>query len=575
MIPGTRGKLCVAAAVQFACAAWFFCFPVVAGEPGTAGAAFLKITPSPRATAMGEAYTSLSEDAYSAYWNPAGLAGVERPEVAATYNASFEDVAHQYVSMAYPLRYGSTLGFSVTRMTVAPFQGYDATGLKTKEVQSTDMAIGASYGRTLLKDEIGRPVLNVGAGLKRVSQTLDNASAATLALDLGAAYSFRPANYWMNKLPAQEMRFAFTVRNLGPGLTFDKVSAPLPLSATLGAAWLSHPRGDSSLILSVDNTVSRDEKYTVNLGAEYEAFQLLAFRAGFKTGQTAGSGIRFGFGFKFSLLDLDYSMSPFGDLGSMHKFGLTMKFGAAAAGAPLAGRSLRVENARLITTKDKIEKLRVFSNEYIELANGDLAKRRYVAAEGNLNKAFNLEPVLKEGEWGGKAERLAALVKALRLKDTPGLEEVFSRSGEQAQAAHESILAYVNGNELKAFLLAHAAWGADRRGNAVYEELLNLLSRVTGNNIRRDEILPKTSLVKEKLRKAAAAFYIRQFTTAVRECEEAVLLDDTNAMAWTRLGSAYFMMGDKDKCRKAYQKALQLNPGDTVTKEFMAAQGWN
>jgi tetratricopeptide (TPR) repeat protein len=573
MTPGPRGKLLAAAAAQFFCAAWL-CFPVVAGEPGTAGASFLKITPSPRATAMGEAYTSLSEDAYAAYWNPAGLAGVERPEAAATYNASFEDVAHQYVAVAYPLRYGSALGFSVTRMTVAPFQGYDATGLKTRDVQSSDMAIGASYGRTLLKDEIGRPVLNVGAGLKRVSETLDNASAATLALDLGAAYSFRPANYWMSKLPAQEMRLAFTVRNLGPGLKFDKVSAPLPLAATLGASWLSHPRGDSSLILSVDNTVSRDEKYTVNLGAEYEAFQLLAFRAGFKTGQAEGSGVRFGFGFKFSLVDLDYSMSPFGDLGSMHKFGLTMKFGAAAAGSPLAGRSLRVENARLITTKDKIEKLRVFSNEYIELANADLAKRRYVSAEGNFNKAFNLEPALKDGEWGGKAERLAALVKALRLKDAPGLEEVFSRKGEQAAAGHEAILAYFNGNELKAFLLAHAAWGADRRGDAVYEELLNVLSRATGNNIRRDEILPRTALVKEKLRKAAAAFYIRQFTTAVRECEEAVLLDEGSAIAWTRLGSAYFMMGDKEKSRNAYQKALKLNPGDDVTRQFMEAQGW-
>lgn len=561
-------------AAQIICAAGFFCVSVNAGSPGTTAASFLNFTPSPRASAMGESYTSVTEDAYAAYWNPAGLASVEQREFVATYDASFSDVAHQYVSVAYPLSYGSTLDLSITRLTVAPFQGYDAAGFKTKNIQSSDMAIAASYGRTLMKDEIERPVLNLGATLKSVSETLDSVSAATFAMDLGAIYYLRPAKYWMRKVPAQEVRFAFTVRNLGPGLKFDKLSSPLPLSVTLGSSWLSHPKGDSSLILSMDNTFSNYDKYTINLGAEYEAFQLLSFRAGYRTGQAIGSGVRFGFGFKFSFVDLDYSMSPFGDLGAMHKFGMTMKFGATTARSPLAGKTQRVENARLITTKDKIEKLQVFANDFIELAKKDLDKRRYVSAEANLNKAFNLEPGLKTGEWGEKAGRLSEIIKDLQLKDTPGLEEVFAKNNEQADAGHETVMAYVNGNDRKAFLLAHAAWGSNISGDAVFEKLLNVMSQLTHDNIRRDEILPKTALVKEKLRKAASAFYIREFTVAVRECEEAVLLDDTNTMAWTRLGSAYFMMGDKEKTKKAYVKALRLNPGDNVVRQFMESQGW-
>lgn len=574
MRTGTCGKIGLSLAAQLVCAAGFFCAPAVAGDPGTTAASFLKFTPSPRATAMGESYVSVTEDAYAAYWNPAGLASVEQPEFAATYNASFADVAHQYVSLAYPLHYGSTLGFSVTRLTIAPIQGYDATGLKTGNVQSSDMSIGASYGRTFMKDEIDRPVLNLGANLKSVSETLDNASAATLALDLGAMYYYRPANYWMTKVPAQEFRFGFTVRNLGPGLKFDKVTSPLPRSATLGASWVSHPQGDSSLIVSLDNTVANDEKYSVSLGAEYVAFQLLSFRMGYKSGQAIGSGVRFGFGFKFSMMDLDYSMSPFGDLGSMHKFGLTMKFGAPASASPMAGRSQRVGNARLISTKDKIEKLQVFANDFIELAKKDLAERRYVAAESDLNKAFNLEPALKAGDWGGKADRLSTIITDLRLKDTPGLEEVFAKNVEQSTVGHEAVMAYVNGNGLKAFLLAHAAWGTNLRGDAVFEKLLNLMGQLTRDSIRRDEILPKTALVKEKLRKAASAFYIQQFTSAVIECEEAALLDDANAMVWTRLGSAYFMMGDTDKTKKAYRRALELNPNDNVLRQFIESRGW-
>ena len=568
------GKLTGTLAIQLFFAGCFFCIPAAAGAPGTSAAAFLKFTPSPRATAMGESYISVTEDAYAAYWNPAGLASVEQTELAATYNASFEDVAHQYVSLAYPLEYGSTLDLNITRLTVAPFQGYDASSRKTSTIESSDMAIGAAYGRTLMKDEISRPVLNMGVNLKSVSETLDNVSANTFAVDLGAIYYLRPSRYWMEKVRAQEFRFAFTARNLGPGLKFDKVVSPLPMSATLGSAWLSHPYGNSTLILSLDQTVSNDDKYTINLGAEYEAFQLLAFRAGYRSGQAMGSGARFGVGFKLSFLDLDYSMSPFGDLGVMHKVGMSIKFGTSVARTPLAGRSLRVGKAKLITTKEKIEQLQGFADDFIALAKKDLGKRRYVSADANLNKAFNLEPDRKAGEWGKKEARLAAIVKGLRLKDTQGLEALFAADSEQAGVAHEAVTAYVNGNDLKALLLAHAAWGADIRGEAVFEELLRTMAQLTRSPVRREEILPKTSLVKEKLRKAAKYFYTREFDLAANECEEAILLDEGNVVGWTRLGSAYFMMGDKEKAKGAYTRALELSPGDRVTRQFMEAQGW-
>lgn len=561
-------------AAQIVCVAGLFSIPAFAGAPGTAAASFLKFTPSPRATGMGESYVSVTEDAYAAYWNPAGLASVEQPEFAATYNASFEDVTHQYVSLAYPLSYGSTLDLNITRLTVAPFQGYDAAGYKTSNVQSSDMAIGAAYGRTFMKDEIERPVFNAGVNLKSISETLDKVSANTFAADLGAIYYLRPARYWMQKVQAQEFRFAFVARNLGPGLKFDKAVSPLPMSATLGSSWLSHPYGSATLILSMDHTIASDDKYAVGLGAEYVSFQLLSLRAGFRTGQSIGSGARFGVGFKLSFMDLDYSMSPFGDLGIMHKVGITTKFGRSSAHAPLAGKSQRVEKARLFAAKDKIEELQVFANDFVELAKKDLEKRRYVSADANLNKAFNLEPGLKAGEWGSKEGRLAAIIRELRLKETPGLEDVFAKDNEQANVGHEAVMAYVDGNDLKAFLLAHAARGANLSGGPVFEEMLTLMGALTRDTVRRDEILPKTALVKEKLRKAAAAFYIQQFNVTVKECEEAVLLDDANQIAWTRLGSAYFMMGDKEKSKRAYVRALELNPGDKLVGQFMEAQGW-
>ncbi|MCM2267527.1 MAG: PorV/PorQ family protein [Elusimicrobiales bacterium] len=567
-------KISVFLAAQILCSAGLFISSLFAGEAGTAGASFLKFAPSPRGTAMGEAYTAVTEDAYAAYWNPAGLAAVEQAEIALTYNASFEDVTHQYLSAAFPLRYGSTLDMNVTRLTVAPFQGYDAVGRATSKVQSSDMAIGVGYGQTLLKDEIERPLLNVGVNVKSISQTLNNVSANAFAADLGAVYYLRPARYWLTQVQAQEYRFALTVRNIGTGLKFDKVEHPLPTSVTLGSSWLSHPYGNSTLVLSMDHSIANDETYSLGLGAEYVAFQLISFRAGYKSGQDIGSGIRFGVGFKLSFADVDYSMSPFGELGAMHKVGMSVKFGKSYARTPLTGASQRVEKAKMFTTKDKIEKLEIFANDFVGMAKRDLEERAYVSAEGNLNKAFNLEPKLRNGEWGDRGGRLASINKELRLKDSPAVKAVLMRDDEQSNTANEAIMAYINGSDLKAFLLAHAALGADIHGEPVFEELLLSLGRLTRNSVRRDEVLSRTALVKEKLRKAAKYFYVQQFSLAAKECHEAVLLDETNAVAWTRLGSAYFMMGDREKAKHAYMEALKLNPGDILTKKFLDAQGW-
>lgn len=523
---------------------------------------------------MGEAYTAVSEDAYSTYWNPAGLASVEAPSLAATYNASFEDVTHQYIAGVYPLRFGSVAGITISRLGVGAFQGYDAQGLKTSSVESSDLAVGGVYGRTIYKDEIERPLLNVGAGVKLIREKLDTVSANTAALDLGAVYYIRPARYWVEKIQAQEFRIGFALRNLGPGLTFDRETAQLPLSATLGGAWLSHPGGNSSFVLSLDQTVSRGEGYYAAIGADYCAFQLVSFRAGYRTGQDIGSGVRFGLGLKLSVAEVDYSMSPFGELGAMHKIGVSMRLGQAVARQPLAGRTGRVGKAKLIAPKERIEQLGIFARDFLALAEKDLAARRYVSALENIGRAFNLEPELKAGDWGWKEKRLSGIVEGLRLEGEPERERRLAESGTQADLGSEAIMAYIGGSNLKALLLAHAAWGTDMRSGPLYEELLNLLGRLTDMKVRPAEILSFEALVKEKLRKAAEGFYARKFDSAARECEEASLLDEKNPYVWTRLGSAYFMMGDTGRARSAYQKALELNPEDQITRKFMEMQGW-
>jgi len=284
---------------------------------------------------MGESQVAVADDAYAAFWNPAGLAALESAELALSHNKSFMGVDQQYFSMAYPLRYGSTLNLNLTRMSISPLQGYDAQGTKTGQVTAGDYALGLAYGRALLKDEAQQPMLSAGLNLKGVKENLDTASAQTLAADMGVIYYLRP----QRRTGRAEWRFGLAARNLGPGLKFDEERFDLPTIYQLGAAWQSRPYGDL-LTLSLDHVFSRDEGYHLAGGAEYVVHRLLAFRLGYRTGQDIGLGLRAGVGFKLKRMEVDYAFAGFGDLGEMHRVGLSLRLGGRVEVTPPEERGL-------------------------------------------------------------------------------------------------------------------------------------------------------------------------------------------------------------------------------------------
>lgn len=177
------------------------------------------------------------------------------------------------------------------------------------------------------------PALNAGLGLKGVRESLAGASAQTVAADLGLLAVWRP------EPSGSEWRLGFSALNLGPGLKFDAEQAPLPTAYRLGLAWRIRPRGDV-LTLSADPVLSRDEGIFVALGAEYTVWRVLALRLGYRTGQDIGLGFRGGVGFKLKAVEIDYAFAPFGELGQMHRMGLTVRLGGAVETTPPEERAL-------------------------------------------------------------------------------------------------------------------------------------------------------------------------------------------------------------------------------------------
>ena len=551
-----------------------FVFPVFSGSPGTSGALFLNYSPSARATAMANSYSSLTDDVFSVYYNPAGLVNLDLIQLGLSYTKSFQDISNQYFAFGYPYRIGEVFGFSYHSLSNGDIQGYDSMGAATSKIDTSNYALSFTYSRAFTKDEIERPVLSAGANIKYISENLDDISAKTFAFDLGVLYTIRPDKYWLKDVPGQELNFAAVLKNFGPPLKFDKESTPLPMSLTLGSSWISHPWSKHKLSLSADATIRNDDSVKFGLGAEYFLFQLLFARIGFESSRDIGSKLNFGFGFRMSYLDLNYSLADYGDLGNMHKIDLVLRFGFEKAKSPLEGEVARSEKGKIIAPKEKIEKLEMFASDFIKLAEKNIEKGDYLLAKENITKAFNLEPSLKKSKWGKIYERVDNLIGSLKLEKRNEKLTILKKDNEQSNYSREVIKTYLNMEDKKAYLMAHIMYGINPKGDSIFEEILNFLSRENGLIVRTDELLTKDSWIIYKLKKSANYFFLKQYNMVVEECSEIIMIDENNYIASVRLGSAYFMLGDKENARLYYEKALKLNPEDRVTLEFMKKQGW-
>jgi hypothetical protein len=83
----------------------FICFGQIHlygdGDGGQAGA-FLRYGVGVRAMGMGRAFTAVSDDASAVYWNPAGMLGAERAEVASMYSNLFYDSRYAFLGLTLP-----------------------------------------------------------------------------------------------------------------------------------------------------------------------------------------------------------------------------------------------------------------------------------------------------------------------------------------------------------------------------------------------------------------------------------------------------------------------------------------
>lgn len=279
------------------------------GSAGSAGLSSLKLGAGARAGAMANAYTAVSEDAASTYWNPAGLASIKNVELFFTHTTWAEDISHEFLSAALPA-FNGAIGFSLYSTNIPEIERrVGPSELPLETIEANDISASLSYGRSI------NDKLSAGISAKYVYQKIFVESASGYAVDLGIGYK-----------PFQNpLRIAVVVQNLGSLKKLKEEKIELPQTLKLGGAYeINFPGIGGSLLLALDAVKVKDSDFRAFVGGELNFKQNFSLRLGRQTGESAKS-FSAGVGFKFDKYRLDYGYTPLQfDLGNTHKFSISL-----------------------------------------------------------------------------------------------------------------------------------------------------------------------------------------------------------------------------------------------------------
>lgn len=322
---------------------------------GTSSFQFLKVMPTARATAMGDAYVTLAREADAVFWNPAGLARSAAAQIAATYTIWLFDTKQSALACALPIEGIGTIGAQfqlvdygdIEETNVANLQFVGATGnqvynpgLTGNTFSPSAFVVGLSFARGLTE------AFSAGVTAKFVHESLYNAgtfvvynpatnapeeyttTASVVLFDFGMHYN---TGY-------HSVQIGGSVQNFGAQVKYGKEGYPAPLTFRLGVAAdlmgkdaLVVPDDVNRITVAYDLFQPNDYAQQMHVGLEYDFAGMLALRAGYKIrydndGLTLGAGVNTDLaGFNLSF---DYSYGRMGEfLGTVHRIsvGATLK----------------------------------------------------------------------------------------------------------------------------------------------------------------------------------------------------------------------------------------------------------
>ncbi|HOP50137.1 MAG TPA: type IX secretion system protein PorQ [Ignavibacteriales bacterium] len=283
---------------------------------------FLNLITDARSAAVGGNFVANFDDPNVLFHNPSGVAGVQDYRTSFSFVDYFSDVNIGSISTKFSDNY---LNYAAGVMFVnyGSIDKYDQFGNRLGVFTPTDLQIIFAISKDIENN------FYYGGAAKIIYSKIDEFSSSALSFDLGMHYLSD------NK----DLKIGFTLRNIGFQLkTYNGIKENLPFDVKAGLNYKLKgvPLEVYFGINELNNSLSFFKHFEkISLGAELRLSKAIVVRAGYdnsnrkdlEINQSAGlSGFNLGFGINFKKIQIDYSFSSYGNIGSVNRFSLTTTF---------------------------------------------------------------------------------------------------------------------------------------------------------------------------------------------------------------------------------------------------------
>lgn len=295
-------------------------------------ASFEELPTGARQAGLGNAFSALADDVYSAYYNPAGLVQLHRSEFTAYYSKLYSglddgsNIARSYLAYGHPTAKRGTFGFSYLTLSLS--------GLYSE-------SSFAFHYATALKER-----WNVGASLKYLKKSFgndeytDNAINSDTGAQLGSADPLFAENGTSKSAMAFDLGLQYRISRIyGLGFTILNVNSPnmalsgsdtdkVPAVYKLGLARRTK-RSSVNAEMSMREFTSNEFRF--NMGGERWYAGGFGLRGGLGFGQRQYQITAVGASYRWDALQFDYAMiypltGVKGTFGT-HQLSMTFRFG--------------------------------------------------------------------------------------------------------------------------------------------------------------------------------------------------------------------------------------------------------
>lgn len=314
-----------------------------------------------RQLGMGGASVGFINSSGSVYWNPAGLALLQRTQLQLFHMNLFMDTRYQFLSAAFPTISAGGFGVGVGDISSGDFdriKDYHKIG----EFSSRQDLFLLGYGFSPVKK------LLAGVTVKGVYFDIADYKSTGFGFDLGMIY-FPPL--------LKEMSFGLKLSDIGgPRIKLHRLEQRFPWSIRGGLSYSRMFSERYRLVVNADIEKTENNPVDVYAGGELGIKDIIFARLGYMGDKvTIGAGISY-YNFRF-----DYAYATLSDLGISHRFSLNV-----ALGTPVEIRKAQKEES---IARKKIRELKQKQeHEALEKLQKELTNAGEFEQKGEIYKAI-------------------------------------------------------------------------------------------------------------------------------------------------------------------------------------------